>query len=416
VHLIKFLQASDHDRMGEAVEFRLACSGELYNRRVHTYDWRKSDATRILLEEPFSLVVASRPFDTYPQELCLRFTVGFETEHSPIPGAVGSTCTSTFLPDEDIVEDVCAVLTLLSRRLIARVAKTMQTPGFIPPGPFGRSPPGPVAMPIIDGFKVTAWPRRPLTVTTTMTEETVTFHEPPPVGVDHEALAVFLAELGGREGASDIVYAAKQYKTALELIVDRPDTAYLALVSVIETLASVALPAYEPEESERLAVKANVAKRAREFGLDETQARLLALEATKGDRWLKRRFVEFCKQYCPVSELSGPDTVFMMPDFAKPPEADFEKCLKSIYSARSKNLHAALPFPPGADIGTSPGIPARHLPLALARKFEIPPVTWFERVVSIAARNYLIRSAVKPFIEPYAATATARVNTRPAAT
>jgi hypothetical protein len=183
-----------------------------------------------------------------------------------------------------------------------------------------------------------------------MTEQTVTFNEPPPVGVDHEALGVFLADLGQRAGAQDIIYAAKQYKTALELISDRPDTAYLALVSVIETLASVALPNYEPEGSEKIAAKVNVAKKARALGLDEAQANQLALEATKGDRWLKRRFVRFCKDYCPVSELSGPDPVSMLLDFLKPSEADFEDCLKRIYDARSKNLHVAMPFPPGADM------------------------------------------------------------------
>jgi hypothetical protein len=364
-----------------------------------TFDWRKSDATRLLLAEPFSLQVASRPFDSYPQELCVRFTVGFETEQTSHVRYSGSTFASTFLPDEDIVEDVCSILTLLSRRLVTRVAKTMQTPGFAPPSTQSWPLQLPVPMPIVGGFMVVAWPRRPLTITTTMTEQTVTFNEPPPVGIDHDALGIFLANLGRREGAQDIVYAAKQYKTALELIADRPDTAYLALVSVIETLASVALAGYEPEENERIAARANVAKKARGFGLNEAQANELALEATKSDRWLKRRFVRFCKEYCPVSELSGPDPVFMLLDFLNPSEADFEDCLKRIYDARSKNLHVAMPFPPGADIGTSPGINARYLPLALAGKLEIPPVTWFERVVSVAARHYLVGDGTPPFVD-----------------
>jgi hypothetical protein len=47
------------------VEYRLACSGELYNRNVLTADWRKSDVTRILLRTPFELFVASQPFAHY---------------------------------------------------------------------------------------------------------------------------------------------------------------------------------------------------------------------------------------------------------------------------------------------------------------------------------------------------------------
>ena len=82
-----------------------------------------------------------------------------------------------------------------------------------------------------------------------MSGQTVTFNEPPPVGVDHEALAAFLAHLGAREGAQDIVYAARQYKAALELIEQRPATAYLALVSVVETLAAIRHPACRRREA-----------------------------------------------------------------------------------------------------------------------------------------------------------------------
>ena len=123
----------------------------------------------------------------------------------------------------------------------------MVTPAHGPP-PDGWLEPQ-VPFPIVDNFNVVAWPRRPLTVTTSMSGQTVTFNEPPPVGVDHEALAAFLAHLGAREGAQDIVYAARQYKAALELIEQRPATAYLALVSVVETLAAIRHPACRRREA-----------------------------------------------------------------------------------------------------------------------------------------------------------------------
>ena len=63
--------------------------------------------------------------------------------------------------------------------------------------------------------------------------------------------------------AQDIVHAARLYKSALELIEDRPDTAYLALVSVVESLASVALNDFEPDEAEKVKFQAPVEKRAR---------------------------------------------------------------------------------------------------------------------------------------------------------
>jgi hypothetical protein len=116
MYFVKFLQTHDQQVGGDEVEYRLVCSGELYNRKVQAPGWRKSDATRILLKQPIRLLVASRPFDTYPQELCLRLTLGFVTEQAT---AGTGTASRIFLPDEDIVEDFCAVLSLLSRRLIS---------------------------------------------------------------------------------------------------------------------------------------------------------------------------------------------------------------------------------------------------------------------------------------------------------
>src|ERR1035441_143442 len=64
------------------VEYRLAGSGEFFNRTVIASDWRKSDVTRMLLRAPFELFVVSMPFDAYPQELALRFSVDRSEEHT----------------------------------------------------------------------------------------------------------------------------------------------------------------------------------------------------------------------------------------------------------------------------------------------------------------------------------------------
>jgi hypothetical protein len=123
MYLLKFLQEAQSRSGGVDVEYRLACSGEFYNRRVETFDWRKSDVTRILLDQPFSIFVASRPFDSYPQELCVRLTLNTVTEEGGAPNMRG---IRTFLPDDDVVEDLCAVLSLVSRRLVSTVTKTRE--------------------------------------------------------------------------------------------------------------------------------------------------------------------------------------------------------------------------------------------------------------------------------------------------
>jgi hypothetical protein len=80
MYLLEFLrQAGDWPGTVD-VEYRLACSGEFFNRRVETYDWRKSDIARLLLDSPALIFVARRPFDSYPQELCVRMALSSVTE------------------------------------------------------------------------------------------------------------------------------------------------------------------------------------------------------------------------------------------------------------------------------------------------------------------------------------------------
>jgi hypothetical protein len=394
MYLLKFLEeAHDHCIGGEEVEYRLACSGELYNRKVITADWRKSDVTRILLNDPFLIFVTSRPFDSYPQELSVRMTLNFVTEEGGAPNMRGSRI---FLPDEDVIEDLCAILSLLSRRLISAVTKTRQK---LDDESTPRGLPSEVPMPILGHTKVNAWRRRPVTIITGWTSQEFRSNDPPPVGVDPQALGKFLIELPGMRNAQDIVHAARQYKSALELIEERPDTAYLALVSVVESLASVALKEFEPDEAEKVKFHAPVEKRAREFGLCEAQARALALEACKGQRWLKRKFVKFCVDYCGAEQLKSPDRVFLVLEHLNPPEAEFESAVGRIYDARSKNLHVGSPFPPGIGIGMSPSIKVRDLPIDPLGRPEIPPVPWFERIVSTAAQKFLIPAGSAPFAD-----------------
>jgi len=112
MYALGFLKERSEEKLSTGaveVEYRLVCSGELYNRNVKTGDWRKSGVARILLRTPFELFVASEPFEDYPQELCARLVVtrASESDHLFARG---------FLPDKDVIEDLCSLLTLLSRR------------------------------------------------------------------------------------------------------------------------------------------------------------------------------------------------------------------------------------------------------------------------------------------------------------
>jgi hypothetical protein len=82
-------------------------------------DWSISDGARILLRLPVELLVASQPYDEYPQELVLRFVAPLVKETSGIS-------THLYYPDEEIASDLAALLTLLCRRLVTVATKVRE--------------------------------------------------------------------------------------------------------------------------------------------------------------------------------------------------------------------------------------------------------------------------------------------------
>jgi hypothetical protein len=402
MYLLRFLekasnQANEAVADAVGVEYRLACSGELYNRRVQTCDWRKSDATRLLLRKPLELFVASQPFSAYPQELCARLTLRYITEEQTVQNV---SSKSIFLPDEDVIEDCCSVLTLLSRRLITPVAKTrVRNQDENPPlGSYTLD----VPMPILSFPRFVVWKQRPLSVLTSMEGQRIIDNAPPPVGVDPEALSAFLSGLLKLPSPVEIVYASRLYRTALELIESRADIAYQLLISTVESLAAVALRDFQPTDDEKLETQSALRQRAKEFGLGEEMTNHLALEACKGQPWLKRKFKKFLLDFVDPEVLVSQDRVFLVPQHLYPKKDDLPKVFGRIYDARSGNLHGALPFPRSVGIGVNPWINARELPVNWLAQDEVPPVAWFERAVSLAVRGFLIQSganAAEPFVE-----------------
>lgn len=164
MYLLRFLEGRSAligreiaDRV--TVEYRLACSGELYNRKVITAGgWRKSDVTRVLLRTPLELFVASQPFAAYPQELCVRLDLSYVTESHG--GKISSI--RTFLSDEDIVEDLSSILSLLSRRLISPGSKTREqhSDPQLALGSYGSDFP----MPVLSAAPIAVWAQRPATI------------------------------------------------------------------------------------------------------------------------------------------------------------------------------------------------------------------------------------------------------------
>lgn len=301
----------------------------------------------------------------------------------------GVSFARDFLPDGEIVEDLCSILTLLSRRLISPIGKIRERHfrEDVVLGSFGSDMP----VPVLSISRVAVWSQRPVYVVTNREGQQLIEHAPPPVGVDHEALKEFLLKLPDIQGARKIVSASRSYRTALEVIESRPDISYQLLISAVETLASVALPYFKPEEHEQLATRRPLLKLAKKLGIGDDNAKQLALETCRDNPWSRRKFKKFLIDNVSPEKLSAKDRLFLVPEHLCPTPQHFGKALDCVYSARSGNLHEGSSFPPFVGIGTSPSIESKEMRLSPLQPGELPPVTWFERVAFIAAQALLLR-------------------------
>lgn len=366
------------------VEYRLLCSGELYNGKVLTADWRKSDATRLLLTSPFELTVVSQPFDDYPQELSLRFKVSQVTEKK-------DNVSFSFLPDEDIARDIASFLSLFCRRLIIVSAKVRESRPNDPneyPAVFRDWP-----IAFTNCLKLTSWKRQPSTVVYgAKGVERITDYNPPPKPIDPDYIKKIFLSLPHINHVESIVLSARRYALALELIQNQPDFSYQSLISSAETIATSVLRSYKPSETEMVDVKRPVFDLALKFGLSEGQAKEVAVAACQEHSWNHRKFKKFLCDHV-GEELWTKDDVFMDMALLIPQKERFESALSQIYVSRSKGLHAGHHYPITAAVGTSPWLPAKIILELGSLKSPFPPVTWFERVVNIALRTFVERSA-----------------------
>lgn len=368
------------------VEYRLVCSGTLFPDPF-VGDWSRSDRARILLEEPFGLLVASQPFEEYPQELVLRFSVATVSEQD------GSVSRS-YLPDEAIASDIAALLTLLCRRLImvsVRVRRQFQNPG--PPGPF---PPAPAILldypsPLVTTIKRTHWVERPIEFLYGLDGVQVKSHQPRARAFDYQWISNVLAKLSILPAAEAIMRAARLYTLAMEIVEQQHEICYQLLISAVETIAGEIDLKWKPEPSDMLELASSRAliSAAKSEGVAEDVAKRIALEASRDYAWTGRRFREFILENVNSQDLSSDDDLFCVPNWLCPKPAQFRKALTEVYKVRGGATHGGRAYPATACIGPSHLIPAEALGAILNPGPAFPPVGWFERVVNGAICGYL---------------------------
>ncbi|MHB8828942.1 MAG: hypothetical protein ACYC6Q_05370 [Syntrophales bacterium] len=370
-----------------AFEYRLLCSGELYNANVITTDWRKSDVTRLLASGPFLLSVCSHPFDDYPQELSLRFKTTTVTETK------GST-TSMFYADEEIARDLSSILSLLLRRLITVGAKVRE----IHPRHYEQEPDYLLdnSIDFVNRINRYYWERKPATIVYgAKGNHDIIDYNPPPFGVVPHDLLGLLTALADSSYAESLVLAARLYSQALRQIEHEADLAYQSLISCVETIANDALRGYQPEETDMVMVKKSVFDKAVELGIGQEQCRALAIEACSGMTWATKKFIKFLVDNA-GNDLWEKDDLFRLDPLFCPKKDGLQSAIRSVYSARGGATHGGRPYPPSIAIGIGPTVPAAafldlNLDLSNTTLTPIPPIVWFERLVNSAICNFLRR-------------------------
>jgi hypothetical protein len=168
-------------------EYRLLCSGTLYRRLLG--DWSKSEVARCLQDNPLLLFVASRPFDDYPLELAIQLTVPVVEEKEETRTGVS---TYTYHPDEEVVRDLAALLSLLCRRLITVAGKASERNADYRHALFeGR----PVPLPLATSMQRVYWRPHPYTVITSFQGQELLDYNPRPKSIDARRLTELLLGL-----------------------------------------------------------------------------------------------------------------------------------------------------------------------------------------------------------------------------
>jgi len=372
MHILNFLQsarekASQGTEPAVHVEYRLVCSGTLFPDNLMG-DWSMSDVARILLRHPIELLVASRPYDTYPQELALRFAVPSVTEREGQSAFV-------YTPDHEIASDVAALLTLLCRRLITVGGKVRAQCNDPNVPPLLADYP----VPIVTTTKISYW-----------TPRQSPSYRPHPQAFNASDIGHILLTLPQLKVASAVIRAARLYALAMDLIESQWEICYQLFISAVETMAGAALKVWEPDTEEKIASRDRLISYATKTEkLSKEVAERLAVETCKENPWSRKKFTKFLLDNVNREAIASQDDLFIVPEFFCPKEGDIKKALGDVYRQRSGGTHGGSSYPITTGIGPSEYFSPKVFGVIDTQQCPFPPIGWFERVVNSAIYGFL---------------------------
>jgi hypothetical protein len=366
-------------------EYRLLCSGTLYRRLLG--DWSKSEVARCLLDDPLLLFVVSRPFDDHPLELAIQLTVPVVEEKEETRTGVS---TYIYHPDEEVVRDLAALLSLLCRRLITVVGKASERYADYRHFLFECRP---CPLPLATSMQRVYWRPHPYTVITSFEGQELRDYNPRPKPVDARRLTDLLLALPKLQHAQSLVASCRLYALALELIHERPDISYQLLISSVETIANGTLRSFQPSDDVKVEHQKALYELALRLNLGEDTAKKLAVEACKREWWATRKFKQFLMDNVAESIWTEQDELFsQMRQVGLPKREEFERALGKIYIARSKATHEGQSFPVTASYTGGPRISMRAASMLFGSDSSFPPVVWLERIVNSALCSFWERA------------------------
>ena len=374
IDFVRGTLGTDADTAAASFEYRLTCSGILYNDRVVTFDNMKSDACAILATTPFALSVVNRPLDAeYPQELRLRFQVGTVTETNDTGSA-----SVLLTPDEEIAGDFAGLLSVFTARLVTVHCPVQTTLLDYPTDHPFHDFPQPVVRHVSPRYRKRLKLHH---ITHADGRSEIQNPNPPPAAVSPERFELFLKQFAGATHAEAILRAARLYATALELADTWPDLAYTLLISSIETVAEADLSGEDGSLEDKLSMYKSLDKKAESLGLGRPDIEQLVCAAAVKEKWIMRKFKRFLEVNTPKSFWDREPGLF------EPKSEDFKGTLSQIYKKRSELLHSGVSFPETTK-ATPEGVPARAM-LLHNERYHIPPLYWFERLVHTALVTFI---------------------------
>ena len=191
--------------------------------------------------------------------------------------------------------------------------------------------------------------------------------------------------------------AAERYHAALSISAFDVSTAYLLLVSAVETLAGhhYKTKKFTFDEVEKFRKVLSLMRGLRTPTGNEDQIEKIQEELLRQEHFVWQKFIKFIQDFLPdrfwLRDGLHPD------GYGLPPisHEKLRQFIRKVYDTRSKLTHEGIPFPSYVLFGARDRIPVRATMDAFAmigtsRPF-VPPFAWFERLTHCVIEEFLVR-------------------------